>query len=66
MRDLTGRVERLEKRVTHANSGLLILMVPYSSDPEAAERKVLEENGLTPSDLGGRQVLFITSYAAVQ
>jgi len=56
MRDVTGRIDRLEKRVTRANSGWLILTVPYSAAP-AAQQKVLEKNGLTPSDLAGRNVL---------
>ena len=63
MRDLSGRVERLEKRITRPEDGLLVLTVPYSNDPEAEQQRVLEEKGLTPSDLLGRQVVFLTSFA---
>lgn len=65
MRDLSGRVERLEKRITRPEDGWLVLTVPYSDDPEAEQQRALEERGLRPSDLLGRQVVFITSFAGV-
>jgi hypothetical protein len=63
MRDLTGRIERLEKRVSASNEELIVLTVPYSERPEVEQGRALEKVGLTLKEASGRQVLFLTSYA---
>lgn len=63
MRDLNGRVERLERRIAPPEGGMIILTVPYGEDAAQAQEKALEAHGLRPSDIGGRQVVFVTSFA---
>ena len=64
MRDLSGRVERLERRLSARDDELIVLDMPYGDgiDVEAAQQRVLEERGLTPSDIGNRLVVWITNY----
>ena len=64
MRDLTGRVERLERKVVASEDEVIVLELPYSDQSAEAEQRLLEQRGLTPSDIGGRTAVFLTSYAA--
>ena len=66
MRDLFGRGERLERKVADADSGIIVVELPYRPDlsDEAAQQLALEQCGLTPSDIGGRTVVFLTSFGA--
>jgi len=64
MRDLNGRVDRLEKRITAGQDGeLIVLSIPYGEDPEKAQKRALEEKGYTTRDLAGRHAIFITDYS---
>ena len=64
MRDLTGRVERLERKVTSSEDGIIVVQVPYRPElrDEVNQKQALEQRGLTPSDIGSRTVVFLTSY----
>jgi hypothetical protein len=63
MRDLNGRVDRLEKRIGAAqDDGLIVLTIPYDVDPNIAQKRALEEKGYTERDISGCEVVFITSY----
>jgi hypothetical protein len=65
MRDLNGRVDRLEKRLgTGSDNEMIIVTVPHSDNPAAAQKRALEAKGYTETDIAGRDVLFITSYAS--
>ena len=65
MRDLSGRVERLERKITDAEDGIIVVEVPYKPEigDEAARQFALEQRGLTPADIGSRTVVFLTNYS---
>jgi len=64
MRDLSGRVDRIERKLSARDDELIVLDMPYGDgiDVEAAQQRVLEERGLAPSDIGNRLVVWITNY----
>ena len=65
MRDLSGRIDRLEKRLGGATDAeMIVLTVPYTDDPAAAQKRAMEERGYTEKDIAGREVLFITNFAS--
>lgn len=63
MRDLIGRVERLEKRVSVNDAEVLVLTIPYSQDMEADQAWALRQTGLTEQELQRRTVVFLVSHA---
>jgi len=64
MNNLSGRVDRLERRISGAGDGMIVLTIPYGEDPAQAQARALEAKGLRPSDVGDRLVLFVTSFAS--